>query len=186
MVSSLSSFEIAGIAFGLREAVIALIGLVTLYMAIVLWRMRRLRGRKLAKETGIGGQVAPVLGADDEYDEAEGSAVKLSDAARRQAESAWEEAPAGMADHLLRSGLEQEIAMLRDEVDALRGELAALRKDMQQEMAHLRASQSVSPIYGDAMQLAQAGYDPAAIAERCGIARAEAELVVALTKSQER
>jgi hypothetical protein len=68
----------------------------------------------------------------------------------------------------------------------MRGELAALRTDMQQEMAHLRATQSVSPIYGDAMQLAHAGYDPAAIAERCGIARAEAELVVALTKSQER
>ena len=42
----------------------------------------------------------------------------------------------------------------------------------------------MSPIYGDAMQLAVAGYDPALIAERCGIARAEAELVVALAKSQ--
>jgi hypothetical protein len=36
------------------------------------------------------------------------------------------------------------------------------------------------------MQLAVSGYDPAAIAERCGIARAEADLVVALAKSQER
>jgi hypothetical protein len=47
----------------------------------------------------------------------------------------------------------------------------------------MRASQTVSPIYGDAMQMAAAGYDPAMIAERCGIARAEAELVVALAKS---
>lgn len=73
---------------------------------------------------------------------------------------------------------------MRDEVDAIRGELAALREDMQHELAHLRAAQSMSPIYGDAMQLAVAGYDPALIAERCGIARAEAELVVALAKSQ--
>jgi hypothetical protein len=57
---------------------------------------------------------------------------------------------------------------------------------MHQELAHLRAGQTVSPIYGDAMQMAVSGYDPAAIAERCGIARAEAELVVALAKSQER
>ena len=51
-------------------------------------------------------------------------------------------------------------------------------------MAHLRATQTVSPIYGDAMQMAAAGYDAAMIAERCGIARAEAELVVALARSQ--
>ena len=54
------------------------------------------------------------------------------------------------------------------------------------DLAHMRAGQTVSPIYGDAMQMAVSGYDPAAIAERCGIARAEAELVVALAKSQER
>ena len=37
----------------------------------------------------------------------------------------------------------------------------------------MRATQSVSPIYGDAMQMAASGYEPAMIAERCGIARAE-------------
>lgn len=78
------------------------------------------------------------------------------------------------------------MAQLRDEVDAIRGELAALREDMLQELAHFEASQSASPLYGDAMQMAAAGYDAAIIAERCGIARAEAELVVALAKSQER
>jgi len=34
------------------------------------------------------------------------------------------------------------------------------------------------------MQMALAGYSAEMIAERCGIARAEAELVVALTQSQ--
>jgi hypothetical protein len=79
--------------------------------------------------------------------------------------------------------LENEVFQLRDEVDAVRGELAALRSDMLHELAQMRASQTVSPIYGDAMQMAAAGYDPSMIAERCGIARAEAELVVALAKS---
>ena len=61
---------------------------------------------------------------------------------------------------------------------------AALREDMRQEVAHMHSAQAISPVYGDAMQMAAAGYDPVMIADRCGIARAEAELVVALAKSQ--
>jgi hypothetical protein len=101
-----------------------------------------------------------------------------------EASNAWERAAAAVPEEerLYRS-LENEVFQLRDEVDAVRGELAALRSDMLHELAHMRASQTVSPIYGDAMQMAAAGYDPAMIAERCGIARAEAELVVALAKS---
>lgn len=154
--------EIGGISLGLREGVIGLIGLLAVYMGFVLLRMRRLHtpsGVRPAAPT-------PVPAAPEAADEA------------------WRSP--GLAEEVLRRGLEQEVAMLRDEVDALRGELAALRDDLQHELAHLRAAQTVSPIYGDAMQLAAAGYDPAAIAERCGIARAEAELVVALAKSQER
>jgi hypothetical protein len=105
---------------------------------------------------------------------------------RTPAEAGRPPATASTTDEAGRRRLEQEVSQLRDEVDAIRGELAALRQDMQQDLAHLEAAQAVSPIYGDAMQMAAAGYDPAAIAERCGIARAEAELVVALAKSQER
>ncbi|MGE5384729.1 MAG: DUF2802 domain-containing protein [Betaproteobacteria bacterium] len=36
------------------------------------------------------------------------------------------------------------------------------------------------------MQMAMTGYDTDVIAERCGISRAEAELVAALVKNQER
>lgn len=81
-------------------------------------------------------------------------------------------------------GIETELAQLREEVDTLRGEVAALRDEMWQEVGHMRAHQMVSPLYNDAMQMAQIGHDAATIAERCGIARAEAELVVALVKSQ--
>ncbi len=157
--------EIGGISLGLREGVIGLIALLAVYMAFVLLRMRRLHAPPpVAAELP---QAAPVRAAAVAPDE-----------------EAWS-AP-GLGEEVLRSGLEQEVAMLRDEVDALRGELAALRDDLQHELGQMRAAQTVSPIYGDAMQMAAAGYDPAAIAERCGIARAEAELVVALTKSQER
>ena len=80
--------------------------------------------------------------------------------------------------------MEREISLLREEVDILRSELAALRNDMQHDLAQVRVAQNVSPLYGDAMQMAVAGHSAEMIAERCGIARAEAELVVALTQSQ--
>jgi hypothetical protein len=155
---------------GLREGVIVLIALVAAYMLFVLLRMLLLRHRP-----AVSGKAVSPFSPNDE------PAAELA-----EADESWAQASAGLAGETLRSGLEQEMAQMRDEVDAIRGELAALRDDMQQELAHLRASQTVSPIYGDAMQMAISGYDPAAIAERCGIARAEAELVVALAKSQER
>lgn len=156
---------------GLREGVIGLIALVAVYMVFVLLRMRRLRQPPAA----VPEMAAPMPEVKEE-----------SQPAPEAVDEKWAQASEGLADEALRSGLAQELAQLRDEVDTMRGELAALREDMLQGLAQVRASQTVSPIYGDAMQMAAAGYDPAAIAERCGIARAEAELVVALAKSQER
>jgi hypothetical protein len=164
------ALELGGMTLGLREGVIVLIALVAAYMLFVLIRMLLMRNR-MALSDKAGTPVAP--GHESAAEPAE-------------SDKNWAQASEGLADEALRSGLEQEMAQMRDEVDAIRGELAALRQDMHQELSHLRAGQTVSPIYGDAMQMAVSGYDPAAIAERCGIARAEAELVVALAKSQER
>jgi hypothetical protein len=170
----LPALELDGMTLGLREGVIALITLVAAYMLFVLVRMLLLRNRQSATE-----KVVPSGGPGDD-------AEVRQPGASANADDGWARASAGLAGDTLRTGLEQELAQMRDEVDAIRGELAALRQDMQLELGHLRAGQTVSPIYGDAMQMAVSGYDPAAIAERCGIARAEAELVVALAKSQER
>jgi len=155
---------------GLREGVIVLIALVAAYMLFVLIRMLLIRNRQALSEKAV----SPLANGDKPA------------APSAEVDEGWARASEELAGDALRSGLEQELAQMRDEVDAIRGELAALRDDMHQELAHLRAGQTVSPIYGDAMQMAVSGYDPAAIAERCGIARAEAELVVALAKSQER
>jgi hypothetical protein len=173
----LPTLELGGISLGVREGVIILISLVAIYMVFELWRMRRIRHKRLSAAQP---ETPPTL--EPSVEPLAGSAAEASGAA----EELWERAPAGMAEEMMRQSLEQEMAQLRDEVDSIRGELAALREDMLQELAHVQASQSVSPIYGDAMQMALAGYEPAMIAERCGIARAEAELVVALAKSQER
>lgn len=173
----MSPLDIAGWTIGVRELVLALIVVIAVYIAIVLWRMRHLAagGKTTAdKPVGKAEQIVPEIDAQP----------LPSPETPAMADDAFVGDGERMARELLASGMVSELALLREEVDALRGELAALREDMQQELAHLRATQTVSPIYGDAMQMAAAGYDAAMIAERCGIARAEAELVVALARSQ--
>lgn len=176
------ALEFWGIALGLREGVILLILLVTLYMVFVLLRMRRLRPPPVVRPE----MVTPTLSVNEPNKLEDTASPEQSVSSEPAGEDVplYTRTPARMVDETPGFGPAQELAQLREEVDAIRGELAALRQDMQQEIAHLHSAQSVSPIYGDAMQMAIAGYDPVMIADRCGIARAEAELVVALAKSQ--
>lgn len=182
--AGLPSLEIAGLEIGVREGVLALIVLVALYIAVVLWRMRRLGAPVDQGQAGAPVSSGPARSTADVMQEAGNEPAATEDASAVSASDAFGGTSARMASELMSDGLARELGQLRDEVDVMRGELAALREDMLQEMAHLRAAQTVSPIYGDAVQMAAAGYDAAAIAERCGIARAEAELVVALARSQ--
>lgn len=175
--AGLPSLEIAGVSIGIREAVLVLVALVALYIAGVLWRMRRLGG---GGEKPVPAPFAPVISVPPPV----AAPAVIDEAAEPPLADEERAAPLRAPNDLHASELAQELALLRDEVDVMRAELAALREDMLQEMGHLRAAQTVSPIYGDAVQMAAAGYDAAAIAERCGIARAEAELVVALARSQ--
>ncbi|MDR3053977.1 MAG: DUF2802 domain-containing protein [Zoogloeaceae bacterium] len=98
-----------------------------------------------------------------------------------------------IARQAIMAGVEREVGQLRDEMDALRGAFAALRGDVQalhdafeQEVQNLHKVQNASPLYSDAMQMAILGHDAITIAERCGISRAEAELVVALMKNKDK
>lgn len=174
--------EIAGITLGIRDGVIALIALVAIYMVFVIIRLRRAQAKPNIRAVVPEAPVLPTPVEPEPEPEVESEAAPEADSL-----SDWQRAATDATvppeERLYRS-LENEVFQLRDEVDSLRGELAALRQDMLNDLGHMRASQTVSPIYGDAMQMAVSGYDPAMIAERCGIARAEAELVVALAKSQ--
>lgn len=175
------AIELGGMTLGVREGVIVLITLVAIYMVFVLLRMRRLRSQPAA----VALPPSPKLPVEEipTLDEVEPPSMSMAES-MPDTNASWAQAPNALAEDVLRQSLEQELAQLRDEVDAIRGELAALREDMRQEVAHMHSAQAVSPVYGDAMQMAAAGYDPVMIADRCGIARAEAELVVALAKSQ--
>lgn len=86
--------------------------------------------------------------------------------------------PAPFAQQLARSSLEVELAHLRRESKALAEELAYLRE----EVAALKAARNVSPLYSEAMSMAQQGAPASGIAGQCGISLAEAELVAALAR----
>jgi hypothetical protein len=75
------------------------------------------------------------------------------------------------AETLESSRLEQEVRQLRAEVAALR-----------EELLDLQAAHRVAPQYADAMALARRGFDARGIADHCGIALGEAELVMALAR----
>lgn len=169
---------------GWREILLALVFLLALYMLFELLRLRWLRKRRAAAAQETDAAVEPVLNVAAESE----PAAVLESAASGVA---WNEA-AHLAQESFMRGVEYEMVQMRDEIDALRaehavlrGEFSALREQLLQESARLRAAQTVSPIYSDAMQMAVAGHDAGLIAERCGISRAEADLVVALVNHPE-
>ena len=83
------------------------------------------------------------------------------------------------ARELARSNIEVELERLRRESAYQRDELARLAE----EISQLKASRNVSPLYNEAMALAQQGMSAAGIAGRCGISIGEAELVASLARS---
>lgn len=88
--------------------------------------------------------------------------------------------PPDFARELAHSSLGLEVQQLRREAERLRAEMTSLAE----EVRHLKASRNVSPVYGEAMTLAQQGEPPAGIAAQCGISVGEAELVAALTRGE--
>jgi hypothetical protein len=88
--------------------------------------------------------------------------------------------PPDFARELAHSSLELEVQHLRREAEKLRTEMTNLAE----EVRHLKALRNVSPVYGEAMTLAQQGEQPTGIAVQCGISVGEAELVAALARSE--
>ena len=171
------------LSLGWREGLLALIIVVIVYMLWLLARMRRI---------GRPGKVVPSQPQEPQVRAEPAAPIAAADAA--EAEPFWSGDGADsvrLAQEAFMAGVERELEQLREEMDALRGALAGLREDVaalsqtfEQEIHAHRAAQQASPLYSDAMQMALLGHDALTIAERCGIARAEAELVVALAKSQ--
>lgn len=84
----------------------------------------------------------------------------------------------GFAGELARTTVEVELQQLRRECAAMRQEMDGLIE----EVARLKAARNVSPLYNEAMALAQQGMAVDGIAGHCGISIGEAELVAALAR----
>ena len=151
--------------FDWRYGVLLLAAAAAVYLLVTVLRLFRLRRRRQAP--------------DEEAAAIESAAVpewpaQWAAAPEAQAEPGAAEAPTASFDaQLADSRLELEMRQLRQEVDALR-----------QELNELKAARRVAPQYADAMALARRGYDAQGIAAECGIAVAEAELVLALSRDQ--
>ncbi|MBL8484483.1 MAG: DUF2802 domain-containing protein [Rhodocyclaceae bacterium] len=84
-------------------------------------------------------------------------------------------------------------AELTERIEALARDVAELRElvaasqqncaDLADQIERLRPLQGVAPQYAEALVLARQGIEAEQIAERCGVAVAEAELLLALARS---
>lgn len=161
--------EIAGIA--LRDIVLVVCGLAGIYLVITLLRLVQV-GRHKAEAVEVE-PLAPSLSAND--------AAVAAPAPKKAPVIPYSRAAAAAQPfdaELARSHQEMDLRQLREEVGRLREELGALRA----EIGELKAARTVSPQYADAMALAQRGLTAQDLADRCGIALGEAELVWALSR----
>ncbi|TXH92651.1 DUF2802 domain-containing protein [Thauera aminoaromatica] len=170
---------------GVREAIWALVGVLSLYLVVILFRLALPRRARAVVEAAPQTQVV----------EAPPAAV----AAAAEPRPALPEIPLAEMNELEIQQLRRDIGQLRTEQDFLRSELVAMRLDMNEiqgtlARAEVQALQPqapqqyvrpVSPQHSEAMLLAGRGVTAAQIADHCGISVAEAELVCALARAED-
>ncbi len=147
---------------GLRELLLLCVALVALYLVVLVMRLRR-QPPPVAKTT-------PRVSLEAMLDLQRAEPVMVGPEVSGQ----------DFAGQLAKSSLELEVHGLRREVAQLRAEVAHLDEEFKQ----LKATHNVSPIYSEAMSLAERGELPTGIAARCGISIGEAELVAALARRE--
>ena len=181
-------------SLGWREMLLTLVVLLAIYIMVAFLRINRLkRETRFAQELPSGAvqdTVQSYAVAQEPGQEApaampkgvQASPTELSASAKEQA-PAWNERFSKTSELRRIKVLEQDLAQLRREIGGLRAEVQTLREEQRREINKVKITQSVSPFYSDAMQLATQGREAADISVLCGISRAEAELVVALARN---
>jgi hypothetical protein len=185
--------------FGWRDAVMAAVIVIAVYMLLTVLRLLQVRRYSPSSEAVIAKQEPlldePLLG--DAVTLSPGFAALLP-ASSRKPSPIFEliDAPPTESVHPIdvtrrtepefvtpqpRSGAEAELQILRGELARLSDHVAEVREDVEL----LKSSRNVSPLYSEAMGLAQQGHDARSIAGRCGISIGEAELVVALSRKEQ-
>jgi hypothetical protein len=186
--------------FGVRELIIALVVLVVVYMLVVVLRMKSLSAQRRFEEIAAARYESDLVESQGSRKKAKrGAEVEVTWSAsgkdgldafydstpRIEPKNKYAEPPESTVTHFDQeklTRLERELSATREELDALRTAFAQTRDSLQAEVERLKAGQRVSPAYGDSLQMAMSGASAEEIAARCGIARAEAELVLSLAQ----
>lgn len=164
---------------GWRDGVLLLAAIAAVYLLLTSLRLLKLRKRRLAPPP-VADSGSAVDGPDSSAGTAQwppqwanqwGGAAGTEASPVADQPAAAEPPAASFDEQLSSSRADQEIRQLREEVGELR-----------RELSELKAARRVSPQYADAMSLARRGYSAQAIADECGLAVAEAELVVAMSR----
>jgi len=81
----------------------------------------------------------------------------------------------------------QQEQLARERLDAMAAELTAMREKVDAlgvALDDIRRGPKTSGQYREAVEMAERGLDAEALADNCGISRAEADLIVALYRSR--
>ncbi|QDX82256.1 hypothetical protein B9N43_14000 [Denitratisoma sp. DHT3] len=165
-------------AVSLRDGVLLIASLFAVYFVFQVLRLKKMtaaRKRSAALSRDESEQATSVA-FNEPFGAAARSKVRDDEASAAPAESTQRR----FEEQMQRFGMESEFQRMQQELIGMRRELATLREDLDR----LNAARSVSPLYSEAMSLAERGHDAAGIAGRCGISIAEAELVAALARNR--
>ena len=174
-------------ALDLRTYIVVALVLVAVYLAYSLLPLMRL-GRRLHRPAETRADTAYFGLADEPVrPAADPLATRLEPALGPAAaygqvfgEGLPGASPAMFAQELAQSNVELELKRLRREVEQLRADM----NEMAEELRQLKSTRNISPLYHEAMTLAQHGEPAEGIAAQCGISIGEAELVAALARSK--
>jgi hypothetical protein len=165
---------------GVREGVWALVAVLAIYMAVILYRLAVPRKTEAVVEdvrslqTVVADAPAPLSPPEPLPPPVEAARPVVQQEALNELEI---------------QQLRRDVAQLRTEQDFLRSELVAMRLDMNELQAAKERPQQyvrpVSPQHSEAMLLAGRGIAATQIADHCGISVAEAELVCALARAED-
>ena len=158
----MTDFDFIG-GIGWRDAILVVAAMIGVYLVLLVMRLFQVTGKR-----GAGKKPAEMnIPSGWETASADGSPVVSSAAPDQE-----------FVRELARSSVEIELEGLRRESAHQREEIQRLAE----EISQLKATRNVSPLYNEAMVLAQKGMPAAGIAGHCGISIGEAELVASLAR----
>ncbi len=172
----------------LREFAPYAAAILAVYLGWIIYRLIRLgRGKRLAVSLPPEEEIhSQILGGDSQP---AFSSVSYDSRANIRTEQI--RSGSGAGDEPVLGGsfeAQMELRQVKRSLDELRArceQLEASLSGVREELHDLQAASQVSPVYNDAVAMARRGVVAEAIAERCGISVAEAQLVAALSSNSQ-